>query len=359
MLARGGRVGRRCSASARREQSRGNQVSHAASIVGSSRESPRYFCALAVLDYRSRDDSLTKISMKRAALSICIIAACGGNDGDNKSNPDATVPAKDAPATPDADNSPLKVEIKFNPVVGSKAFACGQTYPHMGSEDTTITPRDFRFYASNIQLTDSTGAEVPLTLTQSDWQYQTVALLDFENFTGGCMDGTPETNQSIVGTVPRGTYRGLSFDIAIPETLNHQDLTSMPSPMNLTSLWWDWNFGHIFFAAVTHTDIATPTPGTNDHYFHVGATGCTGDASKGDMVVCSQVNHPHVELTSFEPDVDSVDADYGAALVGSALTTDPGCHSFGDTCTAPFASLGLDFATGNPTPTVQTVFRIH
>lgn len=282
-----------------------------------------------------------------------LLAACGGSD--DKATPDATTPARDA--APDADTSPLAVTIEFSPVVGSQPFACGQTYQHIGAEDSTITPRDFRFYASNIQLVDGSGAKVALTLTQNEWQNGVVGLVDFENFTGGCQDGTPETNLTITGTVPRAAYKGIAFDIGIPEAMNHQDLTSMPSPMNLTSLWWDWNFGHIFFAAVSHVDLAG---GTNDHYFHVGATGCTGDATKGDAVTCTNHNMPHIELTSFDPTTDTITVDYGAVLAGSALTSSAGCHSFSaDTCTAPYAALGLDFATGSAGPNVQHVFEVR
>jgi len=276
-----------------------------------------------------------------------LLAACGG---------DHDQPALDA-AMPDADTSPLAVTLAFAPVVGSQPFACGQTYPHMGSEDSTVTPRDFRFYASNLQLVDASGARVALTLTDNAWQHAGVALVDFEDATGGCQDGTPELNLTITGTAPRGTYRGVAFDIGIPEALNHQDLTSMPSPMNLTSLWWDWNFGHIFFAAVSHVDLAG---GTNDHYVHLGATGCTGDATKGDAVTCTNANRPHVELTSFDPATDTITVDYRAVLAGSALTSSVGCHSFSaDTCTAPYAALGLDFATGGMGPDVQHVFEVR
>jgi uncharacterized repeat protein (TIGR04052 family) len=144
----------------------------------------------------------------------------------------------------------------------------------------------------------------------------------------------------------------------VPDDLNHQDLTTQPAPFNVSGLWWSWNLGHIFFAAVSHADLTTPVVGVNDYYFHVGSTGCTGDPANGDTVTCSKPNHPHIELTGFDPTTTPIIVDYGAVLAHSALTSSKGCHSFTeDTCASPFAQVGLDFATG--TATTQAVFRIR
>ncbi len=284
------------------------------------------------------------------SFSLVATAACGDNEHAHE-QPDAAVPV-------DADTSPRAVTLRFAPKVGAAAFACGQTYTHMGSEDTTITPRDFRFYVQDVELLGPGGTRTSVALDQDGvWQYQTLALLDFEDFTGGCADGTPETNPTIRGKVPPGTYTGISFTVGVPEALNHKDLTTLPAPLNVSGLWWGWNFGHIFFAAVSHTDITTPTPGTNDHYVHVGSTDCTGDAANGETVTCAKPNRPHVELTGFDPTTATVIVDYGAVLAGSQLATSDGCHSFTETpCTPPFQKVGLDFTTGQVTAT-QTVFR--
>jgi uncharacterized repeat protein (TIGR04052 family) len=286
-------------------------------------------------------------------ITVLALAACG--DGNNKPDTPADAPPADAP-----DTTPLDFKLQFTPKVEDQPFACGRTYAHQGAEDTTITPRDFRFYVMNLQLIKADGSKVDAALVQDQsWQYQNVALLDFEDFTGGCQDGTPETNTSIHVTAPRGTYTGVAFDVGIPEAMNHTDLTSMPSPMNLTSLWWGWGFGHIFLAAVSHTDITTPTPGTNDSYVHVGSIGCTGDPSVGETVVCTHPNRPHFELTGLDPTKKAITADYGAVLKDSKLTTDPGCHSAPEApCAYPFDHVGINWYTGSLTPSTQTLFRI-
>ncbi len=298
--------------------------------------------------------------MLRTLLVLCpvLVAACG-DDHAKAIQPDATATA-DA-----ADTTPIDLKLKFTPKVGTAPFACGQTYAAMGAEQTTITPRDFRFYASSIALIRKDGTHVPVQLVQDNtWQYQDVALLDFEDFTGGCQDGTPETNTIIHGTVPAGTYDGVAFDIGIPDAMDHVDLTTLPSPMNLTGLWWGWGYGHIFLAVVTHTDITMPTPGTNDHYIHVGSIGCTGDPSIGEPAVCTHPDRPHVELTGFDPTTTAITADYGAVIAKSNLTTSAGCHSMvpmgesEEVCAYPFDFIGLNWITGSVTPTTQKLFRI-
>ncbi|MDX2091207.1 MAG: metallo-mystery pair system four-Cys motif protein [Kofleriaceae bacterium] len=289
----------------------------------------------------------------RSALALALIfAACGD---DVTATPDAPVTED---ASPDADTSPKNITLRFVPKVGDAAFACGQSYANMGAENTTITPRDFRFYVHDVKLIDAAGEHVPVTLATNDWQYQGVALLDFENFTGGCQDGTPETNMELTGTVPNGMYTGISFSIGIPAALNHKDLTTLPAPLNVTGLWWGWSYGHIFLAAVTHTEITDPQPGTNDHYFHLGSVGCTGDPETGETVTCTKPNRPLIEVTGFDPLTKPVIADWGALLSKSNLATEIGCHSGAQgPCAWPFDFVGLNFLTGSNTPTTQKLFR--
>jgi len=284
-----------------------------------------------------------------------LLLACG--DAADRAAPDAAQ-ALDAGA--DAPSGPRDIRIQFAPKVGAAAFACGQSYAAMGDEATVITPRDFRVYVHDVQLIREDGVRVPLALVQDGtWQYQNVALLDFEDFTGGCADGTPETNTVIHGSAPAGRYTGIAFTVGVPEAMNHVDLTTLPAPLNLTSLWWGWGFGHIHLAIVTHTEITAPEPGTNDHYIHVGSIDCTGAPQNGEAVACARPNRPYIELTGFDPTSHPIIADFGAVIARSKLASSRGCHSFSeDTCAYPFDFVGLNWFTGSQTPTTQRLFRI-
>ena len=105
------------------------------------------------------------------------------------------------------------VSIRFRAVVGDRELACGRSYAGLGATKSTITPQDFRFYVHNARLVDEAGREVEIDLRQDGkWQLDDVALLDFEDASGACSNGTPETNRGIVGTVTGGgRYRGLRW----------------------------------------------------------------------------------------------------------------------------------------------------
>ncbi len=76
------------------------------------------------------------------------------------------------------------VTLNFQATVNGKAFDCQQDYTNIGTQKSTVQVQDFRLYVSGLRLVNEQGAEVPLTLDQNPFQYQNVALLDFENATG-------------------------------------------------------------------------------------------------------------------------------------------------------------------------------
>lgn len=156
-----------------------------------------------------------------------------------------------------AQSNTKEVAIDFEAWVGDRQFACGESYEEVGTSGTTITPTDFRFYISDVTLIDENGNVVPVELEQDEqWQYQSTALLDFEDGSNGCDNGTPETNTTIVGTVPEGNYQSLQFTLGVPEDLNHEDAAIAPSPLNLTSMWWNWQGGYKFLRLDLETDEA-------------------------------------------------------------------------------------------------------
>ena len=162
--------------------------------------------------------------------------------------------------TAQAQSDTKEVAIDFAAYVGESEFACGESYEGVGVEESTITPTDFRFYVSDVALIDEDGNAVPLELEQDGkWQYQNTVLLDFEDGTSACDNGTAETNTTVIGTVPEGDYQGLQFTLGVPEKLNHDDAAIAPSPLNLTSMWWNWQGGYKFL----RVDLETESPIAN------------------------------------------------------------------------------------------------
>ncbi len=251
-----------------------------------------------------------------------------------------------------------KVAIRFQAMVGKDKFACGQTYTGIGTTGSKIAPRDFRYYVHNVRLVDDKGSMIPIQLDQSKWQLDDTALLDFEDGTWSCVNGTRETNDQVLGTVPAGTYTGLLFTVGVPFNKNHTELTSQPPPLNLTALSWVWNAGRKF-ARLDFASAGQP------HGFtvHLGSTGCMPNDTKITVPTqCSAPNRPEIRFDAFNPDRDIVIADLAALLKDTNVDinqpkTSEGCMSGPDDsdCAGIFANLGLPFAgkAGKP----QTFFR--
>jgi len=243
------------------------------------------------------------------------------------------------------------VAVRFQAMVGNERLACGHSYNGIGTTKSTLSPRDFRFYVHNVALIDDSGKAAPLDLAQDGkWQLDDVALLDFEDGTGGCVNGTPDTNDRITGTVPRGHYVGLRFTLGVPFNKNHTDLTTQPPPLNLTALAWVWNAGRKF-ARLDFSSTGMP----RGFAIHLGSTGCTPNEVKtAPPVSCSEPNRVDVEFAQFDPQNDIVVADLAALLKDTNIDTNQektaaGCMSSqedGD-CAGIFANLGLPFA-GKP-----------
>lgn len=253
------------------------------------------------------------------------------------------------------------VTIAFKAVVGSEDFACGRSYSGIGVTKSTIKPKDFRFYVHNVRLVDEKNREVPVQLTQfGRWQLDDVALLDFESGSGGCVNGNPDMNMEIAGTVPSGhTWRGLRFVLGLPFEKNHTDLTEMPSPLDLTALSWSWNAGRKF----TRIEFSS-TGRPRGYVLHLGSTGCTPNKEKTTPPTsCAQPNRAEIVLPDFEPGSSVVLADLAALLKDSNVDTTPekyksGCMSSVENpdCGPLFANIGLPFG-GKPAGQ-QTFFRV-
>ena len=264
------------------------------------------------------------------------------------------------------------VTIQFEGMVADEPFVCGQAYD-LGSPATAMTPLDFRFYVSEVALLDADGNEVPLILQQDgQWQHQDVALIDFEDKSGACANGTVETRSEVIGSVPAGDYTGVKFTLGVPFNLNHVDSTLAPSPLNLTSMWWNWNFGYKFarIDLSPATEAAHTAPDNAGHAkqhagefngfaIHLGSVGCQMDAAQAP-VVCSLPNRAEVIFTDFDPAEDVIVADLAALVSQTNLAANQedtalGCMSSpadGD-CAGIMQNLGLPF---NDQPVSEQIF---
>ncbi|MFM7201357.1 MAG: MbnP family copper-binding protein [Myxococcota bacterium] len=254
---------------------------------------------------------------------------------------------------------PERYVLTFAPVVGDQPFACGKSYEHIGTHDSTFTPLDFRMYVHDVTLLRADGESVPLTLEQDGkWQRDAVALLDFEDSSGACETGSPETHTVITGSAPVGDYTGVAFTVGIPEAYNHLDAATAPSPFNIPGLWWSWSGGY------KYARLDVQTAANPSFYFHLGATNCSGDSIVGYN--CNYSNLARISLTDLNPETDTIRLDVKELYRDSDLeasvdyVTDyiSGCMAFsGDPeCEAIFNKLGMTFEEAQASPPTQSFF---
>lgn len=252
----------------------------------------------------------------------------------------------------------VPVTLRFEASVGERPFSCTGKYEGIGTTRSTVSMTDFRFYVSNVRLVRGDGTEAPVTLDQDGlWQHENVALLDFEDGSAGCANGTPELRDLVEGTVPAGDYTGVRFDLGVPFALNHQEATVAPSPLNLTRLFWSWNAGYKF----ARIDLRT-TGQPQGWMIHLGSTGCEPAGSPSTVPVsCKHPNRAVVDLPAFRPGRDVIRFDLAALLAEANVDanqeqTARGCMSGRDDqdCTPLLRALGLT----DDAPT-QRVFSVR
>ena len=282
-----------------------------------------------------------------------------------------------APTSPSAAAGSQPVTLRFAAQINGQPFACGQSYAGVGSTRSTITPSDYRFYVSEVALVDEAGRAVPVALAQDGiWQVDNIALLDFENGTGPCRNGTTGMNAELRGSVPAGRYVGLRFTLGVPFARNHGDPTVAPSPLNLTAMFWNWQGGYKFvkFDTASSGLQAAPAAAGAGHggaaasgfSVHLGSTMCAAASrTEAPKAECANPNRVSVAFERFDATKQTVIADIGAVLAAAnvdvnAPNTSPGCMSFpGDAdCQPVMGALGLAYG-GAAAPGPQRLFSIR
>ncbi len=310
--------------------------------------------------------SLVGLSLLVSAVAACSDSATilpivvdSGTDAPVSPGVDA---GNDATALPDTGPTEEERTLTFRAQVGDKAFSCaGGPWTGLGTSAASADIVDFRLYVHDVKLIAQDGTEVPFALKQDGkWQYQNLALLDFEDKSGACANGTTETNVKLVGTAKVGTYKGVKFKLGVPFALNHADPAKAPSPLNITALFWAWNGGYKFARIDARVDVdGTPSP----FLIHLGSTGCQGDPAIGETVTkCDQENRGEITLAG-DPFAKPFLVDYKALVAASDLKVNgsgpPGCMSGMDDpeCPALFPKLGVDATTHLPNAAQQALFR--
>lgn len=247
----------------------------------------------------------------------------------------------------------VSIVIPFAARFGNQPFSCTATVDAGGG---SFAARDLRFYVHSVQLIATDGTVTDVTLRDDGvWQSGGVALLDFEDGTGNCRDGTKGTHTAIEGTVPDGPYVGVRFIVGVPFERNHANPAEAAPPLNLGHMHWGWQAGYKFLRFEGESTAG------GAYRFHLGSTQCAGTV--GHITGCARPNRAVIELHDFNPG-RAVALDLGALmqgvdLAGASHDSVRSCMSEPDApdCAAAFMAIGLDLQTGRPL-TAQHLFSV-
>lgn len=303
-----------------------------------------------------------QIHLAMMALAAAALSGCGGG-GDSAPTNNASTASTSSSPTQD-------VSVQFAAVVGSSApVDCASTLAGLGAHGTSAQLRDLRLYLSNVRLVSSTGTEVPITLTQNDYQLgqgsDSAVLIDLtDTSTGACAlatDGSAQTNRVIVGKVPPGTYVRFKATVGLPDALNHSDTMTAQAPLDNMAMGWSWQNGRKFIKLELDPTggVSTGTGAVSTYNVHIASTGCSG--GNNASATCTNGNMVGIDI-ALNPSSQQVALDLNEVFRGVDITTNAngavGCMSASsDTdCTNLFVNLGLNLVTGAVNGT-QQVFR--
>jgi uncharacterized repeat protein (TIGR04052 family) len=236
------------------------------------------------------------------------------------------------------------VFVEFRAQVQGQPFACTRSYDDLGSTHSQVSFQDLRMYVSHVRLVRADGGEEPLALVpDAQFQAADTALLDFENHSGACENGTDATHTRLVGRAPQADYRGLAFELGVPLARNHADPAQARPPLDVSSMFWVWRDGYKFMrldARVHQGERARPFS------LHLGSVGCASESPVHAPKQCTEPNRVQVRLANFAVQHDAVILELAQLFAAQKLTGEgasDGCESnrADADCGPVFAALGL------------------
>ena len=192
---------------------------------------------------------------------------------------------------------------------------------------------DLRFFVTEPALHETDGDWVEVVATRQ------ATLIDLEDGSGGCRNGTPGVTRTLSLIAPRGDYDGLSFTVGVPFALNHADPIHAAPPLNDPAMHWHWRTGYKFLR------LGLERGGVRWHV-HIGSTGCSGPV--GAVSGCSRGNRARISLRDWAPGRPVI-VDIERLIDGLDIEAGPD-HCLGDpeseSCRRVLAGLGIDPASG-------------
>lgn len=281
-------------------------------------------------------------------MGLWLWLACGGAEETAPPPPatdvtttEATDPVTEIPRDP--------ITITFLPDVFDEELGCGLDIDLIDTapgDNASLT--NLRFYVSDVDVLAVDGSPLPVHLVADGvWQSEEVALLDFEDGTGDCVGGTPETRKVVMGEVSPGEYNGIEFTVGVPFALNH---ALGDAPLGDPALFHSAQRGHHFF------DFGLLIDGETSWSTRILSMDCaSGGSDAAPAEDCERPNVARIRVENLNPGEDPIRMKLGQLLAAVDLAldtpyTEVGCVSDPlevAECPFAFGIFGLDWETGN------------
>lgn len=216
-------------------------------------------------------------------------------------------------------------------------------------ESAAVRLNDLRLYISEVTAVMTDGQQIGIAfIPDTDWQNDTVALIDLESGNGACRDGTPETNHELQLLWPEGEVRQLKLTVGVPFDDNHADPLAAAAPLDDSAMHWHWRSGYKFLRAGVEVD-------GDSFWLHLGSTGCEG--TTGDIRACNAPNRVTLTLEGFvagrSAAVIHLDRLFAGIDLSDGVPSDCSSGPFETDCDAALANLGLAAGSAMPWLTLE------
>jgi hypothetical protein len=202
--------------------------------------------------------------MKRLVLPALVVLSvqCGQDKASNQTrealNQDAASGV--AIAIPQSTPTPFPVQpalidttvkeafaINFQPKVGKEDLVCFDKSDELLQRGQIFT--DLRFFVSNVIFIDDQGKEFKFDLDVAansanlqfvDKELNSLALLNFLDPTCAKSEATKKLKSAITGSLPRGVYKAIRFQLGLPYPDMSSKLASVPAALAPSDMGWMW-----------------------------------------------------------------------------------------------------------------------
>ncbi|MCG7530932.1 metallo-mystery pair system four-Cys motif protein [Psychrobium sp. MM17-31] len=173
----------------------------------------------------------------------------------------------------------------------------------------------FWFYLSSVQVKGDKGWH-PVSLQATKWQTDGVALIGQH-----CRDNQSQNWQLALTDALPEKISAISFKIAVPFNLNHQNPLQAQGIFDNGNMFWTWQQGY------KSLRLDLDNHAGEGWAYHIGAVGCNSpSAMRAPKQQCREPNHINVLVEQFDKN-KAIKVDIGRIVQGIELGASTRCLS--------------------------------